>query len=58
MAHRTAARQRSSEAGGERFRYRFSYQDETFIVSMTPGASGSIDKLGWSLEQALEQALE
>jgi len=26
------------------------YRDETFIVSMTLGASGSIDSLGLSLE--------
>jgi len=41
---------RSSESGGQRFRYRFNFRDETFIVSMTLGATGTIEGLGLSLE--------
>jgi len=41
---------RSSESGGQRFRYRFNFRDENFIVSMTLGATGTIEGLGLSLE--------
>ncbi|MFC5462313.1 serine hydrolase domain-containing protein [Massilia niabensis] len=41
---------RASEDGKQRFRYRFSFRDETMIVSLLLGPKGSIDSLGISLE--------
>ena len=41
---------RSSEGDSKHFRYRFTFKDETLIVSLQLGKAGMIDRLGISLE--------
>ncbi|MDB5748593.1 MAG: hypothetical protein JWP72_3441 [Massilia sp.] len=41
---------RSSDGDSKHFRYRFSFRDEAIILSLVLDASGTIDRLGFSLE--------